>query len=822
MDTKIWNRCSHAALIVGLALPAFPTQAQTARAGQAESTAAQVDEVVVSARKRQESDISVPVSITAISKEQIERQAILNMYDVAQRTPALQISNSGTGVGGTIFLRGIGTTSSISGTLDQSVSLDIDGASISRGNVLRIGDYDLDQLTILKGPQALFFGKNSPAGVISFRSKDPTSQLELSSKLSYEPYANNRFGEFVVSGPVTDTLRARLFVHTGASDGSKDNLAALALPANSIVPNSVFAPSHSKAGRSNENFVRGTVVYEPNDVLKIRLMTSYDDQRGDGVGAIKERFYCPQGHAQNTTAAALLGAGPNTAALAQALSVDDCKLNGAVVQGNLNPALLTKLPRQSADGITDSLISLSVLQADYKLSDHIDLTSVTTYTRISERNYDGFAFGPASISALNGYANLLYSQFSQELRAATHFNSRVNFAAGAYYQDADLGTYTYILSTPPYTVWRFDVPNKVYSIFGQAILDVTSQVELAGGARFTHEKKRLDLTRSGVPQPTANPSASFKNVSPEATLTWRPSSDLTAYVAYKTGFKSGGYAAVLAGESPPLPTTAPLRDFLYRPEKAKGFEMGVKAALLDRSVRLDTTAYSYEYSDLQASSADPSVLPPIQRVFNAASARQRGIEVEGTYYPKQFSGLRINGTANYNDSHYKKFDSPCYIGQAIIEGCNLTPVRGVFTAQSLAGRRFTNAPLWVGALGFSYSHPVGNGRMRFEVGSDAVYKSSYNVTSDLSPGGLQKASTIFSGQVRLISDDGGWEVGVYGKNLTNEYRAVEAVPVPLTGTSSRTGTANGGPSARADLLGNTNPGRAVFFQIVVRPSAWMK
>jgi iron complex outermembrane receptor protein len=813
MRTSLWTWTSCVALATGLL--------STPGAALAQDGVSEVEQVVVTARKRQESDISVPVSVTAIGAQQIERQAILNLYDVAQRTPSLSISNSSSGNGGSIFLRGIGTAANISSTLDQSISLSIDGAPISRGNALRVGQYDLEQIEILKGPQALFFGKNSPAGVISFKSKEPTSAFDASAKLSYEPYANNRFAEVAVSGPLTDTLRARVFLHVVDTDGEKDNLSALGLPANAILPGSVIAHPSDHAWGYKETFVRGTLVFQPNDRFKARLTSSYDTSEGIGVGALRERYYCPRGRAQTTTIAALLGAGPNTAALANALSVDDCKLNGTVFQGGNNPALLTspQLISRASAGLEKNQININVAELNYRLTDEIDLTSVTAFARISDRNIDHFSWAPATPAALIFYNYVLQSQFSEELRATTNFKSPLNFMIGGFYQTADFDTFAASAAIAPYNVFQFHIPNRVYSVFGQALWDITPEVELAAGARLTREKKSLRLTRDGAPQPTANPSVTFDDVSPEATLTWRPSSDLTAYAAYKSGFKSGGYAATISGNGPPLPVT-PARDFLYRPESAEGFEGGLKAALLHRSLRLDTTVYAYEYGDLQVTNVNASTGVPVQRVFNAATARQRGVEVEGSYYPQAIGGLRINGMANYNKSYFTDFNSPCYIGQSIAEGCNLVPTAaGAFTTQSLKGRRFTNAPLWVGALGFYYTRPVG--RLRLEVGADAVYRSSYNATADLNPGGLQKAATVLSGQIRLTNEDRSWEIGIYGKNLTDVQRALETSPVPLTGVSASTGTVNGGVGGRADLAGNTNPGRAVFIQLVLRPSAWM-
>jgi iron complex outermembrane receptor protein len=834
MKATIWTQVSCIALAAGLASVPVRSLAQATTNKAQPASQTQIEEVVVTARKREETALSAPVSVTALSERQIERQAVLNMHDIALRTPSLQVENNTSSGGGSIYLRGIGTNVAVAGSLEQSVSLDIDGAPIARGNAIRVGQYDLSQIQILKGPQALFFGKNSPAGVIAFRSKDPTSEFDALAKLSYEPYSNNRFAEMAVSGPVTNSLGARLFVHVSDTDGEKENLSRLALPANQILPGAVVANPNGHAWTNKETFVRGTVVFQPNDRFKARLTASYDMLKGEGSQAFPELAYCPQGKPQTTLVAAfLLGANPfspnfaspNLGPLASALAVDDCKMNGKIYAGGISPAYLTAPGTFSQDpaGVSRSSIKIGAAELSYKITPNIDLTSVTTFARIEAKDTSSFTWGPAAIPLItyNNYA--LQSQFTQEFRATTKFSSPLNFMVGGFYEDAHFDTYSQNSAIPPYVFMFYHIPNRVYSGFAQAIWDVTPTIELAAGVRQTREDKRLDMTRVGVPQPTADAKAKFNNTSPEATLTWRPSTTLTVYTAYKTGFKSGGYANTLTAPNPaPVPTTPPLLDFLFQPEKSEGFEAGVKAELFDRTLRVDATAYSYKYTNLQVSNYTVNNGIPVQEVLNAASARQKGIEVDAAYYPPAAPGLQLSAMGNYNDSHYLHFVSPCFAGQAISEGCDLifNPATQQFTSQDLSGRQFTNAPKWVGSVGLSYSRPIGG--MRLEVGSDASFRSSYNASSLLSPGGVQRKSATLSAQVRLISDDGSWELGVFGKNLTNVYRSSDGGEVPLTGNSTATGTVNGGQNARADLEALTNPGRQVFVQLVVHPGLWRR
>lgn len=788
------------------------------------ATAAGIETVIVTARKRSETDISVPASVTAMSAEQLQQHAVQNMYDIAATNPMLMINNSSGAIGGAIYVRGVGTEVTSVNSLDQSVSIDVDGVPFSRGNMLRIGNYDLNELQILKGPQALFFGKNSSAGVIAMTSKDPTDEFEIVAKGSYEPDSNGRFGEFTISGPLSDTLKARLFAHIGSVDGEKTDISSLALSANAVVPGAVIPISGNRIWGYSEDFGRATALYEPDERFSLRLKASYDSQDGIGPGALKEVYYCPQGKPQMTAIASNLGGGINTPALASALQVDDCKANGVVSSGGINPAVFntaTGLPSADTDGATLDRIFVASAEANYKLTDHVDLTSVTGYGNIVERSYTSFSYGPESLPSRDFQQLFSDHQFSEEFRAQSNFDFPLNAMVGLYYENSGLKTFTRQFAAPPATYWIYSIPNTVLSAFGQLTWNVTDEIELAGGVRYTKETKNLTLTKNMVDQPTANPSVAFYNASPEATLTWRPSSDFTLYGAFKTGYKSGGYSASQAGNAADIPQTPPYKDFSYRPENALGGEVGMKSLWMDNSVRIDVTLYNYKYNDLQVN--HNITLPNgnvVLQILNAATVKQRGAEAQLTYAPVLVPGLLLQGMVNYNEANFLDFISPCYIGQSIAEGCNLNPSStGAYREQDLSGHQLTNAPLWVGTLGLDYALPVSS--MEMNLGADVSYRSSYNPTSDGAPFGEQSPSAVLNLHIQLKGKDGDWEVGIFGKNLTNVYRIVDNSTVGFTGNQANTGTALGGVMSRADLAGNTNLGRQVFIQLTLRPLDWL-
>src|SRR5690606_26612509 len=194
-----------------------------APAGPAAS-AATLDAVNVTARRRSESIQDVPVAITSLTPEQLEKNMATDLSKIGEVAPQVIIGRASNGTGGFLTIRGISSATSDAG-LDQSVSVSVDGVPMSRGRVINSTVYDLAQVEVLSGPQALFFGKNSPAGAISLRTKDPTDVVEGYAKVGYETEADERYLEAAVSGPLTDTLKGRIAVRAASMEGWIENVA---------------------------------------------------------------------------------------------------------------------------------------------------------------------------------------------------------------------------------------------------------------------------------------------------------------------------------------------------------------------------------------------------------------------------------------------------------------------------------------------------------------------------------------------------------------------------------------------------------------------
>ena len=234
-------------------------RAQDAAAG----TAGALEEIVVTARQRGESLIAVPVAVSSITAEALQSYGTTDVRDLVKLAPSLNIDRASSGAGGVLALRGIGTSPGQAG-FDQAVSINIDGVQTGRARVLTQGLFDVAQVDVLKGPQALFFGKNSPAGVISIRSAAPTREFEGYARAGYEFGADEAVIEGAVSGPLSDAWAARLAVRYRDMNGWLRNDAALT--SSPFAPPDPGAPVRGVRKPGEKELIgRLTLAYAPAD-----------------------------------------------------------------------------------------------------------------------------------------------------------------------------------------------------------------------------------------------------------------------------------------------------------------------------------------------------------------------------------------------------------------------------------------------------------------------------------------------------------------------------------------------------------------------------
>jgi len=741
-----------------------------------------LEEVVVTARLRPERWIDVPVSITGVAPEQIRQYDLTSMANIKLVAPEITLDRGFTGSGTSISMRGV-SSSSLDAGLEQSILLVFDGMELSRGRILNDAMFDVASIEVLKGPQALFFGKNSPGGVVAVKSEDPTREFSGYARAGYEVTTNHtRSFEGALSGPLTDSLGYRVAAFVSKSEGYIQN-------EDSGVPDlirtaasgSTFVPAAQPSlGAEEKEAVRLTLKFTPGESLDADLKILLSRYRGQSLQSFDEVMACPAGRTHPVTTGGILD------------SNGDCTLNDRSSQGWLSQTIINSWPqvRRYDDGRPyskdDSV--LPTLTLNYHLA-HATLTSITgyyDYDYVSQGNADG-----TSYSYFWSYSDEKNSSFYQELRAVSALDGWLNFAAGGHFEYNDRTLYVGGANGPNlqdpatgrYNLYDNEQHNKSHaqSVFAQAILSLPGHVELTGGARYTHETKSLRsfesyLNPRGVGAATLLPQGkviagerSEHNVSPEATLAWHASEHVMLYGAYKTGYLSGGFS-----NPGTLSAVSTLQTLTFNDETAKGFEAGLKATLLDNKLTGSLTAFRYKYEGLPLTSLIALSSTAVTFVTqNAASTITRGVELESTWRP--VTGFTLRGSASYDQAYFEQFDAAqCYTGQTLALGCVAAPVTGAKT-QNLSGRPVYRAPKWLLSAGAGYDFGL-TGELRLGLNADLRYTSGYYTGLNLNPLSYQTGFTTVNTGVRLSTDK--WSLAVIGRNLSNRRYGTLGVDKP--------------------------------------------
>lgn len=716
------------------------------------------DEIIVTARKRDEVATAVPITLTAVSAQQLQNRGTNTFDGVARMVPGLTIADGGsTNQGGTIALRGVaGPDTNPAG--DQAVSFNIDGVQVAKSSVRRIGFMDLQQIEVLKGPQALFFGKNSPGGIISVRTADPTPEFSAKASLGYELNAHELRGEGYISGPISDTVGVRLAVYGSDMRGW----------VKSIVPRSnAFAPKHRYAQRSTEYAVRGTIKADLSERFKARFKLTYGHTHGDSLNAGSQTISCPYGASQ------LVG------------TVDDCHADEHNNRGDIGTAF-TGVEPKFGNGVPFSTAwqLLGGLELNYALSDHLEVASVTGYYKTANKARDHFTrynvpgvVVPLPFPGFTGLPQVVsapwygYHEFSEEMRLTSDFE-RVNFTIGGIYSKSRgyNGVHAFYYATSP-TVGPLEAldsyvvhAGEAYSFFGQLRWNIIPTLELAGGGRYSHEVKSIPLVlkdSSGSPTTPISPfkppvdRQSFNDFSPEFTATWRPTDLMTLFASYRRGFLSGGFNTSNI-------STAPV-GVNYGPQTIRGFEGGIKTALFGRALRLNVSAYTYKALGLQVTAFNAAT----STIRNVGKASIKGIDMDARLRTP-IKGLELRGALSYNRARYVRYEAPCYSGQSQAMGCNLRIVNGRGTLWNASGQRLINAPDWAGNVGFNYEAPI-NSDLKFGLTSDVSFATSYPTIASLKPDNDSPSRALLDASMRIAPNDERWEVALIGRNLTNDF-----------------------------------------------------
>ncbi|WP_136163811.1 TonB-dependent receptor [Sphingomonas flavalba] len=732
-----------AAALSGAALPVMPAQAQSQAVGAAEADG---DVLVVTARRREERLTDVPLAVSAMSADTIERRQIDSLAQVGEAIPNMTFqAGAPTGSGGStasIFIRGVGSSETSLGT-EPGVGLYVDDVYIARsvGSVLDL--VDIASVQVLRGPQGTLFGRNSLGGAILVRTARPDSRFG-----GYVEAKTGRYDRADLRGavnlPFSDTLRLNVAAMTANRDG--------------------YVRSHDSKAMGNIDRVaaRGVLEWQASADLKITLtgdITDIDETAMPGV---------------------LLGLVPNipgtpVPSSIEAVSNLQAACGGASVLGNSgNPACIDQQfirgPFATAGGYrTDNAIfdsqgsrpfdnttRLRIRGAsghlEWQLSDALTLKSITAY-----RTLDAFWASNSDHSANPGIEtknDQNQDQFTQELQLLGK-GSGIDWVAGLFYMK-EKGDALNVVAFPD-VIFRSGggFATRSAAAFAQATLSVTDRLQLTAGLRFTHERKSfdtlanqqvigvlldpvqrifLDLRDSPVPFVTgATPDLEANELTPTLNLSYRWMPDVMTYASWARGYKSGGYEQRLAPGTPSVPR--------FAPEFVDSFEIGLKASLLDRQLQFSAAAFYSDYRDMQISVVDG----PAPTLTNAGDATLKGLEAELTWRPTPIATITAFGA--YLDAGYDRLTQ-----------------RALMSGITLASRLPSTSEWQVGAS-IGLDIPLG-GSLTLRPGADWSYRASLYVDSANTPVLRQPGYHLLNAAITLAVDDR-LAISLGGRNLTN-------------------------------------------------------
>lgn len=752
-----------------------------------------VDDIIVTARRRNETSIAAPVAITAVSGEQLQERGISTVDALARAVPNLITSEATSSPqGGIVAIRGLsGVDANPFG--DQAVSFNIDGVPVARSSVRRLSQMDIAQVEVLKGPQALFFGKNSPAGIISVRTADPTRSLQGGLIAGYEFDADEVRTEAFLSGPISETLGWRVAGYYSKMKGYVRNVAP-------ETGTGVRAPFDRRVPNGDEYALRGTLKFEPTDRFDARLKVSYNESDGSGSTDMLQFVNCPLGRPQGTPASVA--------------AIENCKADDQVTASdNIGPNFAAVDPRFGTETYLKSDQLLGGLEMNYRLSDQLTLSSITGYYKANNSYVGSFTAnfiegGGPPLTFLPAYARLEIRETTQEVRLTSNLDGPFNFLVGGLYQDnaGEVEATVRLISTAPVPVFSsnylYEQKGTAWSAFAQGMFKVTPELEISAGARYSKERKRLPVFRTAVAaspftlvEVDAKRSISFDNLSPEVTISYRPTGRLNVYASYKQGFLSGGFNATQPSVSATLNANGrrtSLIDPTYDQQVTKGFEGGIKASLLNGRLRTNFAVYDYRTSGLQV-----AVLVGLQQELrNAGKVRTRGAEFDFNYRTP-FQGLSLYGALAYEDGKYTDYQATCYRGlpapQCVTQVNRFTGQPGLL--HDLSGTELVRAPDWVGNIGYDFLSPQPVfGSLRLGLSTNFSFSDGFFTDVVSAPGGRQKAYHLLDAGVRLVGANDRWELAFLGRNLTDEHYFTRSADNPFSGSA---------PGGTGTLLGDT-------------------
>ncbi|WP_236672185.1 TonB-dependent receptor [Croceicoccus sp. YJ47] len=709
--------------------------------------------IIVTATRRSESLLEVPVSVQAIGGEQLEQSGINNLSSLTQLAPSLQSGNDDT-----FSIRGIGTTT-FSPTLEPTVSQVVDEVVYGTAAFAAAPFYDVERVEVLNGPQGLLFGKNASAGLVNIITTRPVP------------------GE--VSGYVNAEGVTRYRPGSNGLGGTVDGAINLPVGANSAV---------RLAGVYNEQDSVVQVIEKPAAGTRFEPVLKQYGGRAKWLSEIGDLTVYLQGDYLNSTGTA------GFTDLTYRYLADGSTVEGAVAADGVTPGFDNL--EAAADGPSFRDLEMGGVSANlsYDFANDWTVTSITAWRKLDTEFQFDTDFTTRNF--LNTNANTTdYEQFSQEVRVALPDSGPFSGQVGVYYYSSD--THNTVLreglnGLPPFVAVNFpfcvdavvqpgpppacsvsnsgflgqdsDIRQSVRSsaVFGQFDYELVPDLTLSAGGRYTHDEVSIELTENtgnyfvtlGVPNNFTDEDIEADNFSWKLSADWQATPDVLVYGFYGRGYKGPGFS----NSSP-----APGASIAVEPEISKGGEIGIKGTALDRLLTFSLAAFYTKFQNLQVQAFNV----PLQTFIldNAAEATTKGIDATVTLRP--VSGLTVGANAAFLDASYDSYPSAQCYPQQTDPSCATDDFFDAAGLPVLLSADFTSTVF------ANYNVPLTNA-IDGVLGGSWYHRSSYS--TGFAPGQEVPTTDRFNANAGVTGDN--WSLGIFCRNCFNQIRPSSVDQVP--------------------------------------------
>ena len=749
------------AVISALTYLFFALNAPHAMAAEEASPSLMIEEVLVTARRREENLQSVPIAVSVLTGEELLEQGSMKIDAIGQTVPNVHFEAAG-GTSGVkspvVFIRGMGQNDFIP-VEDPAVGIYLDGVYFGR-NIGSVFDLiDIERIEVLRGPQGTLFGRNTIGGAVNIISKTPGTELGGSIDVAagedgfFETRATLNF-------PVGDRVAGRLSAFARERDGY------------------VEAVQHPglKLGSDDIQGARLRLAAEVSDSFSLDFSADYSKSEETpgaitpiaGIGQFNGSTITlalpvqPFAHFWNAfysgdSASCATGAGQaeNTKCYGPVWSTGDpLKSNARFVDNEGNPVN----PEQSVE------VWGSNLTATWEVGS-VELKSITSYREFDIEIFNDIDFSP-HILFHNNHPEYVQDQFSQEFQLSGEtMGGRLNYVIGLYHFEEkgfesifNQVAHNPTLSGPPSFFFQDlgrTIDNDSQAVFGQVNIGFTDDLTLTAGTRYTKSSKEFILTtqRRVGPLNTQSGSLETKETTPLLSLSWDVAESVMLYAMYSEGYRDGSYAARFTGTVPvPLPN--------YEPEFVTNHEIGMKSSLLDGRMRLNVTAFLMDYEDMQINASSDAVTTASTKE-NLGNATLQGLELE------MFALLTERLSVGVN------------IGLLDDE---IDSLRGVLVSNTVTiseSNDLPNTPDWTFNFMLKYEVPLAAGALAFR--ADYVVKDDYHSRAENVQETLIDDYQNLNLSAKYLSSGGNWGIGLGLRNATDESYYQSATPFATFG-----------------------------------------